>query len=63
MVVIWIVLGIFGVQLLSKLLVRVGLDRQCFGNGEDFEQKWELLLVFLGDFATHECLIVTNEIQ
>lgn len=39
MVVIWVVLGVLGMQLLSKLLVRMGLNTESLVDGENLEQE------------------------
>lgn len=62
-VVVRVIFGVFGMELLGEFLVRVGLDGESFCDGEDFEEEGEFFIVFLGDFTAHECLVIANEVE
>ena len=62
MVVIWVILGVLLVQLLSKLLVRMCLDAEGLVDGQDLEEEWQLVLIFLADLLGHESLVVLYEV-
>lgn len=62
-VVVWVVLGVFCVELLGELLVWVGLDGECFVDGEHLEEEGEFVVVFGRDVAAHEGLVICHEVD
>ena len=62
-VVIWVVLGILGVELPGKLLVGMGLDAERLVDGEDLEQEWELATVTFCDLGGHESLVNLDHVE
>lgn len=55
-----IVLGIFGMQPFCQLLIRVGLDAECFRNRQHLEQERELFAISLTDFWGQQCLVILD---
>ena len=62
-VVIWVVLGVFGVELPSESLVGMGLDRQSLVDGQNLEEKGKFLVVLLRNLGAHQRLIVGNKVE
>lgn len=58
-----VVFGVFRVQLLSKLLVWVGLDAQGLANGEDLEQEGQLVSKSLCDCGAKKLLVILDELN
>lgn len=50
-------------ELLGQFLVGVSLDGESFVDGENFEEEWEFVGVFIGDVMAEESLIVLDEIE
>ncbi len=63
MVVIGVVLGVSGVELLGELFVRMRLDREGLVDREDLEEERKLLAVPGDDGARQEGLVVLDELE
>jgi hypothetical protein len=61
-VVVLVFFGVFLVELLCKLLVRMCLDREGLLRRQDLEQEGQLLSVLLPDIVAHERLVVLDEV-
>ena len=48
----FVILGITSMKFFGELFVWVSLNAQCFVDGEDFEEEWQLAFsVLLSDFV------------
>lgn len=62
-VVVLVLFGVLGVQLLRELFVRVRLDRERFLNGQHLEQEGQLLAVASGHVGPEQHLVVLHHVD